>query len=603
MLFQNNEKYDLQRIPYSRAGSYYYLNEDYFLRKLKLIFIYAESMMHIGNVAFWLDMIADGKPVRYNYFGDEASLVLRTATQYVDMLLTDDNQVRFRGHKNAGFAITLASMDPNAPAFALKSAAMLQNGACELYFGQHGFIRFRALHGKMDIDCKRKENAAGYENFRVMCSPDGDEQFELVMDDYRTEFDENKSYLPFDELVLSNKQSFADFAENYRKVPDKYKKLAEDCIYEIWSHYMKPDAFVKSPMIMFQFICLTASFAWQQSYNGMAMQNNPQFGFELIMNLFQYQDERSGLLPANVNSGFINYAGAQPPMQGIALNLLVKQCGEDYIAPEVAEKLLPHFKAWIEYWTVYRTANRGKDVIAVNNPNECGWDDVSIFNGYFPASNADMQSLLAECMFSCEILARRAGKTEEEAYWRDRGNALVDTLIKDYWNGERFVTFVGDDAINSDSFVVYEPLILGKHLPQEIIDKCVEGLFEEGAFMTPMGMCSESMKSSYCTWGGAHFVAGRVVAPVQMFLSIGLWLCDKKEEARKIASAWCDTAAEIGVRLGFKPYEINPLTKEPAPAIIEPQPSDSWSWSSWSACCTMTMLQTILTENMRCDHE
>jgi hypothetical protein len=38
-----------------------------------------------------------------------------------------------------------------------------------------------------------------------------------------------------------------------------------------------------------------------------------------------------------------------------------------------------------------------------------------------------------------------------------------------------------------------------------------------------------------------------------------------------------------GVRLGFKPYEINPFTGIPAPAILRPQPSDSWSWASWSA--------------------
>jgi hypothetical protein len=78
---------------------------------------------------------------------------------------------------------------------------------------------------------------------------------------------------------------------------------------------MKPDAFVRSPMIMFQYICLATSFAWQQSFNGMAMLGNPRFGYELITNLFQYQEPSSGLLPANVNSGYINYDGAQPPLQ------------------------------------------------------------------------------------------------------------------------------------------------------------------------------------------------------------------------------------------------------------------------------------------------
>ena len=61
MLFQNNEKRDLQRIPYARAGCYFYINEDYFRRQLKLIFIYAEEMMQHGDVAFWLDILKEGE--------------------------------------------------------------------------------------------------------------------------------------------------------------------------------------------------------------------------------------------------------------------------------------------------------------------------------------------------------------------------------------------------------------------------------------------------------------------------------------------------------------------------------------------------------------
>jgi len=359
---------------------------------------------------------------------------------------------------------------------------------------------------------------------------------------------------------------------------------------------MKTDAFVKSPMIMFQYICLAASFAWQQSFNGMAMHANPEFGFELITNLFQYQVESNGMLPANVNSGYINYAGAQPPFQGFAFNMLVRQCGEDSVPTALACEVLPKFERWIEYWTVYRTAGRGDDVIQINNPNESGWDDATIFSGVFPAADADMQALLAECMFACETLAKVSGDDAKAEYWRHRGDKLVDIIINEFWDGERFITKIGGENHASESFAVFMPLILGERLPKEVIDKCVEGLFAENAYMTHMGLCSESMQSPLCTWGGAHFVSGRVVAPVQMIISVGLWIAGKKKEARTIAEAWCDAAADIGVRLGFKPYEVNPVTGKIAPAIIEPQPSDSWSWSSWSACCTMMMLETILSE-------
>ena len=588
MLFQNNEKRDLQRMPYARAGCYFYINEDYFHRQLKLIFVYAEDMMQNGNVAFWLDILQDGRPVRYNYFGDEGSLRMVTPTQDMELALTDINQIRFRSVSGAAFRIRLSSMNEAAPAEAVQSAVILKNGDFEVYFGHYGYMRFKAIQGTMKVECEWDNELKHYKNCDVYFEPDESGCFEAVLHDYRSSFVPVKTYKKFDEVVADNKNSFKNFCKNYRAVPVKYKRLAEECMYEIWSHYLKADAFVRSPMIMFQYICLAASFAWQQSFNGMAMQGNPAFGFELITNLFQYQEPNSGMLPANVNSGYINYAGAQPPLQGFALNMLVRQCGE--------ENILPKFERWREYWTVYRTAGRGDDVIQINNPNESGWDDATMFTGAFPAADADMQALLAECMFACETLALISGDEAKAAHWQKRGERLVDTILAEFWNGESFVTKIGVEDHTSESFAVFMPVILGDRLPEAVIDKCVEGLFAEGAYMTPMGLCSESMKSSLCTWGGAHFVSGRVVAPVQMFISLGLWLAGRKKEARTIAEAWCNTAAEIGVRLGFKPYEINPLTGEPAPAIIEPQPSDSWSWSSWSACCTMMMLETILSD-------
>ena len=594
MLFQNNEKRDLQRIPYARAGSYYYVNEDYFRRMLKLIFIYAEDMLQRGDVAFWLEMLKDGVPTRYNYFGDEGSLRLVTADRDAELALTDGNQVRFRGSRGACLRLVLASMDEEDPAEALESAVIQKNGDLETYFGSRGYLRFRALKGSMETDCEWDEKRGKFRCCRVTFRPDSSGSFEAVIHDYRGVYLPVSDYPAFDAVAGENRESFRRFSEKYGPVPSEYRQLAEDCVYEIWSHYMKPDGFVRSPMIMFQYICLAASFAWQQSYNGMAMLNDPGFGLELISNMFRYQDPESGMLPANVNSGYLNYGGAQPPLQGFALNFLVRQCGEDIIDPGKAGALLPPFERWIGYWTTYRRSGGDDDLIQINNPNESGWDDTTVFTGEFPAMNADLQAMLAECMYACALLARRAGLPEREEAWTKRGDRLLEAILNELWDGERFVSKNRGAVHVSQSFAAFAPLLLGDRLPEKVVDKCVEGLFEEGAFMTPMGLCSESMKSELCTWGGAHFVSGRVVAPVQMVISTGLWLAGRKKEARAIARAWCDTAAEIGVRLGFKPYEVNPLTGWPAPAIIEPQPSDSWSWASWSACCTMTMLQTVL---------
>ena len=101
------------------------------------------------------------------------------------------------------------------------------------------------------------------------------------------------------------------------------------------------------------------------------------------------------------------------------------------------------------------------------------------------------------------------------------------------------------------------------------------------------------MKSELCHWG-FHFVLGRAVAPQQMFITVGLYLAGKKEEAKLIARRWFDTVEERGLRLGFHPYNEYPLTGEPHDVLIQPVIGDSWSWCGWSACSTMTMLQIVL---------
>ena len=597
MLFQNNERNDLQRIPYARAGSYFYINEDYFLRSLQLIFVYANDMMHTGDIAFGISVLNNGESERYNYFGDEGSLCLVTSSnRYMEVALTDYNQVRFRCSKGAGFQLSLSAMNGDSPAIALKSAVILEDGTCELYFGNFGYMRFEPLCGEFEINCIWDTDMSRYESFEIIFLPDSNGDCETVLHDYRGQFQRCKGYLPFDEVVCNNKKDFADFKKRYHIVTGKYEILAEECMYEVWSHYMKADGFAHTPLIMFQYICLSAAFAWQQSFNGMAMLADPMVGFKFITNMFEYQESKSGLLPATINSGYINYAGAQPPLQGFAMNLLFKLCGEEYVSSDMALKLLPKFKRWIEYWTTYRTAGRGDDVIQINNPNESGWDDASIFVKGFPAANADTLALLTECMYACSKIAFLAGNPDEGEHWKKRGDALLNTIVTEFWDGKKFLTEVNGIKYATESFAAYQPLLLGDKLPPEIVDRCIEGIFEKGTFMTPIGICSESMKSKLCTWGGAHFVLGRVVAPVQLFICIGLWLAGRKKEARVIAEAWCENVAKKGVRLGFKPFEIMPLTGKPAVAIIEPQPSDSWAWSSWSACCTLTILQIILSD-------
>ena len=85
-----------------------------------------------------------------------------------------------------------------------------------------------------------------------------------------------------------------------------------------------------------------------------------------------------------------------------------------------------------------------------------------------------------------------------------------------------------------------------------------------------------------------------MVGPANMFCAVGLALAGEKEAAKRIAERWCENVAQRGPRLGFRPDLTYPLTGLPADSVPQPHIGDSWSWTSWSACSTLVMLQTIL---------
>lgn len=87
-----------------------------------------------------------------------------------------------------------------------------------------------------------------------------------------------------------------------------------------------------------------------------------------------------------------------------------------------------------------------------------------------------------------------------------------------------------------------------------------------------------------------------MVAPAHLIMTVGLNIAGKKKEAAMIARRFCDTVKERGIILGFAPYDYYKATGKKADIPTGPIASDSWSWSSWSACSVLTMITSIIPE-------
>jgi putative isomerase len=601
-MFGTRQKFDLKRPAYGRRGTGFYLYEDFYEHVLRLSCYKSGEMSSRSPFQFDIRLFSDGTELDYTYFADEASLRADCKAGYAEFALTDADHVRIRG--NMELRLCLRPAIPEDGTKACRGLVKLANGEWEGAFGQFGMLRIRAMAGNVEIIAPWNDQAGAYDEVTFRFLPENG-LFEAAIFENMTEFDVLPRSLPsFEEVKTENRRSFEEFKTHYKQAPDEFKELANYAMWLIWSHTTKTTGGYKEPMVMMHYQWFVAAISWQQSYNAMAMQNDPKEAWRLLCTMFEHQSQETGALAFAVSYlGSAIGGSPQPPFQGLALAFLYDIFGEDLFTYDGCAYLYPKYKKWLDFWFTRRSARRGDDVTAVLSSHEAGWDDASIFNDGFPAENPDVMAYIALGMEGMSRMARVLHLYAEAEDWMRRSKKLIHTIVTEYWDGDKFITRVHGKPVESMSLVCYQPIILGYRLPQHIIDKVAEKVTDERLFLSPYGVTGESMMSPLSGYGN-RFILGRVVAPLNMMISVGLSSAGKTKEAALIARRFCKHCDEVGCLLGFAPYDYYPLTGEKVPDLDEfenmPVPSDGWPWATWSACNIMTMLTYVLPrENMK----
>jgi hypothetical protein len=139
---------------------------------------------------------------------------------------------------------------------------------------------------------------------------------------------------------------------------------------------------------------------------------------------------------------------------------------------------------------------------------------------------------------------------------------------------------------------MFQPIILGKRLPQGIIDKIALDLSNPNTFFTSRGFVSESLESEFYDVNGP-FMLGMILAPVQLMIILGLYNAGKTEFAQEAIRRWCDTALELGAPLAVtrdvdhKKSCVRP--PEPCANPVFPQGVVPAALSSWGAACFLAL--------------
>lgn len=367
--------------------------------------------------------------------------------------------------------------------------------------------------------------------------------WELALEEFSWVWEENTYPTPFDQCVETVQQQFKAYFDAMPPVPAKYLDAAERAAFVNWSSTVGPKTLLKRKYMLMSKNWMNSVWSWDHAFNAVELASHHQeAAWDNLAEPFDRQHE-SGLLLDMVNDASIHHNYTKPPIHGWALRRMRR---DGAVSGEQLKWIYPKLCLWTEYWFKYMDWDKD-GLCQYTHGNDSGWDNCTYFLIGAPIEGPDLSAYLVLQMDELSEVAKLLDRPEEAAQWKARADQLLGKLIEVCWNGERFRVLQDGthrEQDGCDSLFAYLPVILGKRLPREIFDKLAEGLKQEGRFLTPFGLATESLKSSYYDPDG--YWRGPIWAPPMMFIIDGLADGGETEFASELATRFCDNAAING---------------------------------------------------------
>jgi putative isomerase len=377
--------------------------------------------------------------------------------------------------------------------------------------------------------------------------PDAGGIIELVMEESLVDPRRRPSYLSYSECLAAVKADFDEFAQRIApSFSEKYRECGMRALWTLWGLTVIPDgeAVYKHQMIKMVRSIFEGAFSWQQAMHTMFLSHDLKFAWELLLSCFDVQD-RTGRI-----ADPLAYNGAgetmKPPVQGLGLLWLMEH--RDISAFPAAEKeyIWDRMEKWTRFHLEYRDLDH--DGIFENHGlAETGWESGSYFRVGFPLASPDMNAYLALQEEALAKLGRLIGKDESICrYWETKSRETIDKIVDMFWteNGWTAVNIKTKERSPATGLPLYCTLVLGKRLPQNIIDRSIEIINSKPGFDTPFGLASEMLDSPYFKHG---WCAGSIATPIQVLMVIAFENCGRPDLARPLAQKYLDTLINHGL--------------------------------------------------------
>ncbi|MEH7073134.1 amylo-alpha-1,6-glucosidase [Neobacillus drentensis] len=545
MLKVSERMFDIKKIPFSRYGSFITISPNHhedgncplYLRNIR------NGDNEFGEV-FRIELTFEGTPLPYKAELTPSLLRLEGTKGSAEFCITESRVLQIRSH---GVGVRLTGITG-----AYDYAVPVEDGRWEV---NHSLQEMRymlsSLKGGLEVDAPFIEQRC--DKIIVDFIPDSVHgEMECVIEEFTTNY-QPRTYLSFTEGHANVTKEYQLWRKKTLETPEEYQRGKEMASYITWSCVVPPEGILIRPAMYMSKNWMTNIWSWDHCFNALALaKNNPDLAWDQLMIFFDLQDE-SGMLPDFVNNRFALWNFTKPPIHGWTLRRMWEQ--NDFVTEERLREIYLPLVKWTKWWLTYQDSDHD-GIPQYNHGNDSGWDNSTIFHKGTPVESPDLSSFLVLQMEVLSEIACKLGKNDEARKWMDESQSLLNRMIEHFWNGQRFVAKRSGthEIIESDSLVLYVPLILGKRLPPEILSRLVEDIKLKG-FITDYGFATELPVSPYYKEDG--YWRGPIWAPTTMLLVDGLLASGERETAIEVAEKFCRMASNSGMAENY-----NALTGE-----------------------------------------
>ncbi|CEG28480.1 amylo-alpha-1,6-glucosidase [Bacillus sp. B-jedd] len=543
--------FDCKKIPFSRRGSFITISPNHKIGQDSPLFIrnIRNGDNDFGEV-FQIDVIREGKPLPYKAVMTPSSLRLETEGGFAEFCITEARVLQIRSE---GVGVRLSGMTG-----AYDYAVMAGDRRWEV---NHSMQEMRymltVLHGSLEMDAPFV--AERCEKIIADFLPDRIHgKMECAVEEFTTVYRPRK-YRSFAEGKKLVERDYENWFENTLDIPDKFARGKELASYITWSCLVPAEGVLTRPAMYMSKNWMTNIWSWDHCFNALALaKKSPELAWDQLMIFFDLQDA-SGMLPDFANNRFVLWNFTKPPIHGWTLRRMWEQT--DFIDTERLREIYGPLGKWTNWWLEWQDDDHD-GIPQYNHGNDSGWDNSTIFHRGTPVESPDLSSFLVIQMEVLAEIADKLGKKRDAARWKKDSETLLAKLLEHFWDGEKFVAKRSGthESIESDSLVLYAPLILGKRLPDEIRKKLVNGIRTKG-FLTEYGLATELPSSTYYKPDG--YWRGPIWAPTTMLIADGLRSAGETELFQEIAAKFCAMATASGMAENYNALTGQPL-RDPA---------------------------------------